>query len=360
MLSDMVRSLLTLNLPSLSTRLLGCLLLVGVGSALAPSAFAFDDPPAPAALLADLGTAATRLNYEGVVVYQRGTELSTLRVVHRGQPGPEAERIMSLDGPAREVVRADGQVRCLFADARDASLAQRAPSNPLRFEAGFDLEQVDELYALETLGDARIAGRSAFVVAITPLEATRYGYLFFVDAETRMLLMSEVLDSVGNVLERTRFVEIRFPSVVAAEALAPQLDASLAVTRSLADEPASKASEVSHRAGPTSTEDFRVGWLPRGFAMRESKTAHLVDDAQPVEHKVFGDGLAMVSVFVEPTAPTRALPVGDAPEPQQAEFTSVGAMNAVSRVEKDYRVTVVGELPRQAIARIAASVGRTN
>lgn len=356
----MARTLSPLNRLFLNPRLLGCLLLAGAGFSLSYPAVAFDDPPAPAALLADLGTAATRLNYEGVVVYQRGVELSTLRVVHRGQPGPEAERIMSLDGPAREVVRADGQVRCLFADARDASLAQRAPSNPLRFEMGFELEQVDELYALETLGEARIAGRSAFVVAITPLEATRYGYLFFVDAETRMLLMSEVLDSVGNVLERTRFVEIRFPSVVAAEALAPQLDASLAVTRALAGEPASQASDAADSAGPISIQDFRVGWLPRGFSMRESRTASLVADAQTVQHKVFGDGLAMVSVFVEPTTPTLAGRVDKKPEPPQAEFASVGAMNAISRVEKDYRVTVVGELPRQSIARIAASVGRAN
>lgn len=331
----------------------------------AQPAAAFDDLPGPGALLSDLSTASARLNYVGVVLYQRGNDLQTLRVVHRGRPGPEAERIMTLDGPAREVVRDGASVRCIFADDAQANLAQSAPANPLRLSGDLDMASIDAMYAIETLGESRLAGRDTFVVAITPTETTRYGYQLWIDQETRFLLMSEVLDATGAVMERTRFSEIRFPSEITDADLAPRLRERVALRSSASqtqeagmDASATDLASAAVGAGrtdaaavATSEPDWQVGWLPPGFTMRESSVADLGVAPMPVSHQVYGDGLAMVSVFVERIGPVAT----DGPD---IGFASVGAMNAVSRVEEGHKVTVVGELPRQAITRIAASVHR--
>lgn len=301
---------------------------------------AFDDPPGPGALLNDLSTASARLNYSGVVVYQRGNALQTLRVIHRGRPGPEAERIITLDGPAREVVRDGAQVQCIYADDADANLAQSAPANPLRLARDLNLDAINAHYAMETIGESRLAGRDTFVVAITPLAPIRYGYQLWIDQETRFLLMSEVIEPGGSVLERTRFSEIRFPSDIPDAELEPRLKQRLTLP---------EAVDAGNMADATDTDAWRTEWLPPGFAMREASMTNLGMAAMPVSHQVYGDGLAMVSVFVE------RLHEGAA-SGTEIGFASVGAMNAVSRVEKGHKVTVVGELPRTTITRIAASV----
>src|SRR5262245_10188944 len=67
---------------------------------------------APAALgqettgwLAKAAQAARTLNYSGTVVYQYGNRVETSRLVHLYDRGTEAEKLVNLDGPAREIIR---------------------------------------------------------------------------------------------------------------------------------------------------------------------------------------------------------------------------------------------------------------
>ncbi|MEQ8663969.1 MAG: sigma-E factor regulatory protein RseB domain-containing protein, partial [Gammaproteobacteria bacterium] len=55
--------------------------------------------------LEDMHDATRHLNYDGVFVYQRGAQLDTMRLVHRYHDDVEQERLISLSGPAREVIR---------------------------------------------------------------------------------------------------------------------------------------------------------------------------------------------------------------------------------------------------------------
>jgi sigma-E factor negative regulatory protein RseB len=70
----------------------------------------------------------------------------------------------------------------------------------------------------------------------------------------------------------------------------------------------------------------------------------------PVNHLVYSDGLAMVSVFVEALV--------DGEEVLQG-YSSRGAVNAFSRVAGDHQITVVGEVPLTTVRRIAASVTKS-
>src|SRR5258706_11389331 len=69
--------------------------------------------------------AAERLNYEGTFVYQHGAQLETMRIFHRVDKGVVKERLVSLTGPAREVIRTDEEVRCYLPDQKAVVIEHR-------------------------------------------------------------------------------------------------------------------------------------------------------------------------------------------------------------------------------------------
>ncbi|MEO8486576.1 MAG: sigma-E factor regulatory protein RseB domain-containing protein, partial [Betaproteobacteria bacterium] len=83
-------------------------LAVAAAIALAPHAHAQDAP----SMLDRAAAAARTLSYTGTIVYQRGADVETTRIVHVNEAGEEFEKLVNLDGPAREVIRNKGEVRC--------------------------------------------------------------------------------------------------------------------------------------------------------------------------------------------------------------------------------------------------------
>ena len=77
----------------------------------------------------------------------------------------------------------------------------------------------------------------------------------------------------------------------------------------------------------------------------------LPGSSEPVAHLVFTDGVASVSVFVEPRKP----------DAQAAEGPSrVGSSSAFTTVVDDHQVTVVGEVPPNTVKFIATQVKSTS
>jgi len=67
----------------------------------------------------------------------------------------------------------------------------------------------------------------------------------------------------------------------------------------------------------------------------------------PAQHLIFSDGIAAVSVFIEPGAPTG---------PRPPETSSMGAANAYSTSVEGHIVTAVGEVPPATVRDIASSI----
>src|SRR5207237_2623897 len=68
--------------------------------------------------VARVAQAARQLSYVGTIVYQQGARVETSRLTHLADNGREYEKLVNLDGPAREVVRALGEVRVYYPDAK--------------------------------------------------------------------------------------------------------------------------------------------------------------------------------------------------------------------------------------------------
>lgn len=307
---------------------------------------ATDDDRFAEKVLRSMHEATRQLNYDGVFVYQRGAQLDSMRLVHAWDGSREQERLISLTGPAREVVRDGSVVTCLFTDDQ-AAMVDKNPSRDL-IGLGFSapVESLLENYRFMVDGEERVAGRTAHVVAVVPRESDRYAYRLWVDKDSSLLLKSMIIDRGGDVLEQVQFAQLELLDQVPVTRLKPEITGSGFTWRT--DEGSPEATGATATAPQDST--WQVGWLPGGFAMRDQAVDKLSTSEMPVAHLVYSDGLAMVSVFIEQLMPDDAPIEG---------HSSRGAVNAFSQMTDEHQVTVVGELPLDTVRRIAASVTRT-
>lgn len=295
----------------------------------------------PESLIHRMMTASRTLDYEGVFVYQRGTDLDTMRVIHRGSGQTEMERLVSLTGPAREVIRDGTKVTCKFADKRAVMVEARQPRSYRTFGITGPVESMSTTYRIVTDGQDRVAGRNALSLRVTPRTPDRYAYRLWMDEESGLLLKSVILDEHDRPLEQEQFAEVAIGLPLPDERFESEL------TGSDFEWFAHDAAGGAPEAITTEGVPWAVNWLPQGFQMRQDKTQHLSSSKQPVRHFVYSDGLATVSVFIEKlrdeAAPLRG-------------YTLVGAVNAYSLVAHKHQVTVVGEVPQVTVRRIAGSV----
>lgn len=290
--------------------------------------------------LVDRVAAATRsLTYDGVFVYARDGHVDAMRVVHTQGNGNELERLIALSGPPREVVRDGTRVTCTFPDNKAVMVEKRSPRDYLGLDLSQPIEHVGRYYEFQIIGAERVAGRATRMVSINPRSADRYSLRLWVDQATNLLLKSAVVGRDGEVLEQVMFTQLRVGGPLAPDALQAELE-GVGYTWY------TNAKSVSAPDDP-GIGKLSVGWLPSGFEMKNEHTQRIATRPMPVKHMVYSDGIAMVSVFVEKL-------VSDA-VPLQG-YTAMGAVNAFSRVERDYQITVVGEVPQTTVRRIAASV----
>jgi sigma-E factor negative regulatory protein RseB len=87
--------------------------------------------------------------------------------------------------------------------------------------------------------------------------------------------------------------------------------------------------------------------LPAGFHLSGAKLSLLAGSEYPVQHLVYTDGLATVSVFIAHPKSEFTMPDG---------FSSSGSLNAYSLTIDGRLATALGEVPRRTVYRIANSL----
>ena len=92
---------------------------------------------------------------------------------------------------------------------------------------------------------------------------------------------------------------------------------------------------------------WQVAWMPNGFVKNNQEMYPLADSANPVNHIVYSDGLATVSIFIKKLDVDTELTAG---------LSKMGGVNAFARVANGYQVTAFGEVPQATVRRMANSV----
>jgi sigma-E factor negative regulatory protein RseB len=311
-----------------TARLAALSLLIGVGVAFGAE---------PKEWLERMNHALTTRNYIGVFTHNHGGRVETLRIIHRVRGRDVSERLLSLDGPGREFIREGNELTCYFPDKRTVLVERRAPDGPLlgaipAFDGGDGL-----VYEIRGGERERLLGRTTRVVALHPRDEYRYGYRLWIDEQTSMPLKTQLCDQSGQVIEQIVFSNIDLPERIPDSMFKPQVDAS--TYRWLRAE-----RQLASSAPP---ELWEAMGLPPGFRMSNRSAQAMPGSSEPVAHLVYTDGIASVSVFVEPRKANAAGAEGPA---------RVGSSSAYSTVVDGHQITAVGEVPPSTVELIAKQV----
>ena len=279
--------------------------------------------------------ATEKLSYTGVFVYQQGGRAETSRITRRADAGGGVEKLETLDGTPREILRTQDEIRCYLPESQIVKVDRR------RDQRGFPAllpEQVNALaehYAIDKGEVQRVAGYDCQVLVLTPRDNLRYGYQLWADLRSGMLLKARAFDGAGETVEQFTFTQLDIGSV-SRERLRP-----LRAARKWRVEQAGVAPADLSQSGWTVSAD-----LP-GFR-KIVEIRRMLRDAQPVGQVVYSDGLAAVSVFIEPLAGRS--------ETARLGLATKGALNVYTREVADHLVTVVGEAPASSVQRIGNTV----
>lgn len=284
-------------------------------------------------LLARMGDAMRGRDYEGTFIYRRADHVDTLQVFHRGSGGRERERLITLAGKAREIVRDGDDVRCILPDRGKVLVGHQHSRKPFPTALFDNPEALFPLYRFERDGGERIAGRDAEVIQVSPRDAYRFGHRLWVDSEAGLLLRSDVIDEAGEIVEQIIFTNVDVNAQVDDAELAPSTDVS-----TFAEVPDSAAEVML-------TLPAWSGDLPPGYQLIKRRQRHVGADQVAVEHLLFSDGLSSVSVFIDPAPERDDLLQGD---------TRHGAASAFGAYHDGRHVTVVGEVPVATVEFIGA------
>ncbi len=289
-----------------------------------------------ATLLRQIQQAARHLNYEGVFTFQQGDAIESSRITHVFDGKDEKERIEVLDGPPREYLRRNDDVQCLLPEqqtiVRERQRGDRFPGLLLS-----ESTALEEHYQLRVLPEPhRVAGRLCRAIEITARDAHRYGYKLCADIDSNLLLKAQTLTREGTVLEQVTFTQVSIGQTIREQAL----NASWSTVGWQLQDTAQQVIDLA-----------ALGWrvpAPAGYLTR-SQFARVFADQRVVNQLVLSDGLATISIFIEPY---RA---------QRSEYLSQGAARSGSvnifgiRVA-DFWLTVLGEVPATTLELLAQSI----
>jgi len=281
------------------------------------------------ALLQRIQSAARSQDYAGVFTHQHGDTLMSSRIVHIVDGTGERERVALLDGEPREYLRHNETTQCLIPQ-RKLVIHNRGRSDHFPGLLMGEGDAIDQHYRLRDEGVMhRVAGRACRITHLMPRDTQRYGYTLCTDVQTHLLLKVQIVDATGVLDQRT------FTSVTLGREVSPAQLTSW------------DTRDWMVRHDETSVIDWlQQGWripTPAGYRVMTQLLRPM--KYHPVRQLVLSDGLAAISIFIEPMAQTRGKPFGTT--------LRRGALSIHTARIGDYGLTVVGDVPPTVVQALA-------
>ncbi|MCW9012217.1 MAG: MucB/RseB C-terminal domain-containing protein [Gammaproteobacteria bacterium] len=276
-------------------------------------------------------------NYEGTLVLRQADTLQTLYVQHGMDERGMWESLESLNGEARQVIRQNGRVTTIFPGRELVIVSESSAVSSLHPSLPKNREVLKKLYRMKLGGEDRVARKQAQILELIPKDQYRYGFKYWLEKDTGLLLKCDLLDEQGKIVEQLMFSDLRL------------LDKSPGV-QSLPEQ-MKQYRVVDMDAGnqQQTSSIWKVQKLPTGFMLTRSTTKPARHNKGIVHHLVYSDGIASVSVFVEKHQSDEQSLVGE---------SSMGAVNVYSLHQNSDHITAIGEVPLDTVRMIAQSVER--
>ncbi len=287
--------------------------------------------------------ASRKRSYVGTFVVSSTAAMSSARIWHVCQGDQQVERVEALTGPPRSVYRHNDQVHTFMPDIK-LMLSERRESLGMFPDLLKSANSgIADFYTAKAIGVDRIAGIQTDVVELMPKDNLRFAYRIWAEAKSGLVLKLETLAGDGRVLEQAAFSEL-------------QLDVPLKMDKLLKMMGKTDGYRVEKLQLQKTTADTE-GWVLKtpvqGFKSvscyrRPMSGSVAAGHAEPMQW-TFSDGLASVSLFIEPY---------DSRLHQPASSLSIGATQTMTRRLDAYWLTVMGEVPLGTLQLFASGLER--
>lgn len=295
-------------------------------------------------LLHEMTQAMQKTDYDGTYVHLRGDQIDTTKLWHRATPDGQQERLQTLTGEPREVVRHGNHCECRWPMRKEVVFGDfpgvRSRLSGERFEHP---QALNANYHIVALGMSRVANHACQMVGLVPRDRFRYGYKLCIGKDSHLLLRMSIYNDKGRPIEHDFFTELHFRPQGDTTASADWPDIPMGTPQTIP--PGYKVVERgnAHSAQPLAPEQ---GWvvspnLP-GYTIKSRVWRTNPVTGHRFEHMIVSDGLSTASVFAEDMPQPKAL------DPDAAKF----GMNIAVRQVGSVRLTVIGDLPMVAVEQI--------
>ena len=290
--------------------------------------------------------AARKHSYVGTfVVSVAAGNLSSARIWHACEGDLQIERVDLLSGPPRTTFRRNEQVLTFLPEQRVIKVEKRENSELFPNLIGMPDSAIADFYTVKVVGKGRVAGFDTDVIQLMPRDALRFGYRVWTEKRSGLLTKLQTVDSDGKVVEQSAFSELQLDAPIKVQALSQMMGATAGYRMEK-----SQVERTTPQAEGWALKNPVPGFKPISCHRR---TLGGAAGAERTLQWTFSDGLATVSLFLEPF---------DSKRDAQEGLMSLGATNTLTRrladPAGDWWLTAVGEVPMRTLEAFAQNLSR--
>ena len=301
--------------------------------------------------------ASRRRAYTGTFVVSVGADMASARIWHVCDGDQQMERVESLTGTPRSTFRHNSNVVTFFPETKVARSEQREALGVFPNFLKSNDSAIAEFYTLKTQESERVAGVEADVAQLIAKDALRYSYRIWTERKSGLVVKLQTLDLTGRVIEQAAFSELNLEAPVKMERLAAMMNntaghkleqVEMVKTTALAQGWALQRSVPGFASMNCFKRPAQIAAASNPAAQLEADKAGKAGSAGTMQW-IFSDGLATVSLFVEPL---------DRARHSQEGVWSMGATQTLTKRMDDWWLTAVGEVPANTLKVFAQQLER--
>jgi sigma-E factor negative regulatory protein RseB len=281
-------------------------------------------------------------SYAGTfVVSSIGGGMSSARIWHACEGDVQVERVESLTGAPRSVFRRNERVVTFYPETHVVRTEKRESLGVFTNLLKSSSSSIPEFYSARRVGTDRVAGFETDVVQLAPRDNLRFGYRIWSEKKSGLVVKLQTIDADGSVLEQSAFSELTLDAPVRADELTQMMGATGGW----------RVENVDVAKTTPESEGWQLKSPPAGFKPISSYRRPVGGAPAPdgTMQWIFSDGLAAVSLFLEPY---------DARRHTQEGLFSSGATQTLTHRIQDWWLTAVGEVPQPTLRAFAQGLER--
>lgn len=291
--------------------------------------------------------ASTNQSYIGTFVVSAGGNMSSAKIWHVCEGKQQVERVETLTGAPRSIFRHNNQVVTFLPEHKLARSEKRESLGlfPELFKSADS--RIADFYQFRQEGIERVAGVDADVVTLVSRDKLRFGYRVWTERKNGLVVKMQTLDADGKVLEQAAFSELQLDAPVKMEKIIQMMGRTEGYR---VEKPVLVKTTAS--AEGWELKSPVPGFNPMSCYRRPVSATSAAASTAPGDGPlqwVFSDGLASISIFLEPLDRQRHI---------RESSLSLGATQTLTKQLDPYWITLVGEVPLATLKLFASGLER--